>query len=580
MLNDGPNLDVQRLMHEIRARVASENGVPESQNPPPTAPVNGHPKQAKPAGHYHVNDLLRFHGEDFVRNAYRVLLEREPDEAGVAHHMDQLASGRFNKIDVLSSLHSSPEGSKSQVKLSGLSLPVTIRRLGRLPVVGYVVRLFVSIARLPLLIQHQNRYEFYNWSQQQRIVADQNRHHQELSDNLQQISAQILEIMQRAAQQQQANELSLRQSNEVALQQYEELLGKYQEVVNTYNVLANATEARLARNDESSLKLSEQISSQAQQLIHYQQILERLQQVLQQQRQILEQQQQAATEQKAETQKGLNDQQQISSQIRADLQSLILQQQKTGVELLMHERRLTVLLQEVARNTPSLAPVAKHEEEHLHDSLYASFEDEFRGPREEVRERLQVYVPFLKEAEITGGVLDIGCGRGEWLQLVKSEGIEAQGVDRNRVFIEQCRAAGLNVVENDALSYLRSLPAESLSAVTIFHLVEHLPLETLINVVDEIVRTLKRDGLLIIETPNPENLIVGSHTFYVDPTHRNPIPSQTLQFLLEARGLRALEVLKLRPRDEVKLAEDSELVTRFNEYFYSAPDYGIIARKP
>jgi len=573
MLNDGPNLDVQRLMHEIRARVASENGSSESQNPPATPSANGKPKQATQARQYHVNDLLGFHGEDFVRNAYRVLLDREADEAGVAHHMDQLASGRFNKIDVLSSLHSSPEGSKSQVKLSGLSLPVTVRRLGRLPVIGYVVRLFVSVARLPLLIQHQNRYEFYNWSQQQRIVADQNQHHQELSETLQQISAQILEIMQRAAQQQQANELSLRQSNELSLQQYEELLVKFRE-------FASATEARLAGSAESSQKLGEQISLQAQQLLHYQQIVQQLQQVLQQQHENLQQLQQIISAQKAETQKGLNDQQQISSQIRADIQPLILQQQKTGVELLMQERRLTVLLQEVARNTPSLAEVAKHEEEHLHDSLYASFEDEFRGPRDEVRQRLQVYIPFLKEAQITGGVLDIGCGRGEWLQLVESEGIDAQGVDRNRVFIEQCRAAGLNVVENDALIYLRSLPGESLNAVTIFHLVEHLPLETLINLVDEIVRTLKRDGLLIIETPNPENLIVGSHTFYVDPTHRNPIPSQTLQFLLEARGLRTLDVLKLRPRDEVKLGEDSELVTRFNEYFYSAPDYGIIARKP
>ncbi len=566
MLNEtGPNLDVQRLMHEIRARVASENGTSENQNPPATAPANGSPKQAK---HYHVNELLGFHGEDFVRNAYRVLLDREPDEAGVAHHMDRLASGRFNKIDVLSSLHSSPEGSKSQVRLSGLSLPVTVRRLGRLPVVGYVVRLFVAIARLPLLIQHQNRYEFYNWSEQQRIIAQQTQHHKELNETLQQISAQILEIMQRAAQQQQANELSLRQHNELSLQQYEDLLVKYQE-------FASATEARLAGSDQSSLKLSEQISSQAQRLLNYQQTLQQLQQLLQQQ-------QQAASEQKTETQKSLNDQQQVSSQIRADLQPLMLQQQKTDVELLMQERRLTVLLQEVARNTPnsSLAEVATHEEEHLHDSLYASFEDQFRGPRDEVRQRLQVYIPFLKEAQITGGVLDIGCGRGEWLQLVKSEGIDAQGVDRNRVFIEQCRSAGLNVVENDALIYLRSLPAESLNAVTIFHLVEHLPLETLINVVDEIVRALKHGGLLIIETPNPENLIVGSHTFYVDPTHRNPIPSQTLQFLLEARGLRSLEILKLRPRDEVKLEEDSELVIRFNEYFYSAPDYGIIARKP
>jgi O-antigen chain-terminating methyltransferase len=540
MHNDtGPNLDVQRLMHEIRSRVASQHHPGEVPNPHAPDTANGNFKHAK---HYHVNDLLGFHGEDFVRHAYRVLLDREPDEAGMAHHLDQLASGRFNKIDVLSSLHSSHEGA-GQVKLTGLALPAAVRRLGRIPVIGYIIRLVVAIARLPVLIQHQNRFEFYNWSQQQRIIAHQDRQHKELSETLQQISAQILEIMQRATQQQQANELSLRQ--------YEDLIVKYHE-------FASATEARLAGSDESSLKLNEQISSQAQQVLLHQQLLEQLQQITSEQKTFLDHQQQ------------------LGSQIRADLQ-------KADIELLMQERRLTVLLEQVTRNTstnPSFAEVAASEEEHLLDTLYASFEDQFRGPTEEIRLRLQVYIPILKEAEITDGVLDIGCGRGEWLQLLKSEAIDAQGVDRNRVFIEQCRAAGLNVVENDALVHLRSLPAESLNAVTIFHLVEHLPLEMLIKMLDEILRSLKRGGLLIIETPNPENVIVGSHTFYADPTHRNPIPSQTLQFLLEARGLRTLDVLKLRPREDVKLAGDSELINRFNEYFFSAPDYGIIARKP
>lgn len=544
MLNDpNPNLDVQQLMHEIRASVANQHRpAGEGQSQPATGATNGN---LKPAEHYHVNDLLRFHGEDFVRNAYLVLLGREPDEAGMAHHLDQLASGRFNKIDVLSSLHSSQEGSATQVKLTGLSLPVTVRRLGRIPVIGYIVRLMVAVARLPVLIQHQNQFEFYNWSQQQRIIASQDHHHRELSETLQQVSAQILEIMQRAAEQQQANELSLRQ--------YADLMVKHHE-------FASAIEARLAGSDDSSLKLSEQISSQAQQLAQLQQI---------------------ASQQKAETQQ-LH--QHLSSQIREDLQSLMLRQQKADVELLMQERRLTVLLDQITRDAAtqnsSVAEVAAYEADHLLDALYASFEDQFRGPREEVSRRLQVYIPILKEAEITGGVLDIGCGRGEWLQLLNSEGIKAQGVDHNRVFIEECRAAGLDVVENDALIYLRNLPAESLNAVTIFHLVEHLPLETLIKVVDEIVRTLKPGGLLIVETPNPENIIVGSYTFYADPTHRNPIPSQTLQFLLEARGLRRQDVLKLRARDEVKLPGDGELVSRFNEYFYCAPDYAVIARKP
>ena len=102
----------------------------------------------------------------------------------------------------------------------------------------------------------------------------------------------------------------------------------------------------------------------------------------------------------------------------------------------------------------------------------------------------------------------------------------------------------------------------------------------LIKLLDEIVRTLKPGGMIIFETPNPENFMVGSYSFYADPTHRNPIPSKTLQFLLESRGLKTIEVLKLRSWDEAKLEGDTELVKRFNEYFYSAPDYAVIAGKP
>ena len=124
------DLDVQRLMHEIRASVAGRNDPEDEQTAPPRPPAavaaqtNGHWEQKN---HYHVNDLLRFHGDEFVGNAYRAILGREPDEAGMAHHLEGLASGRFNKIDVLASLHSSPEGRQSQVQLDGLSLPVAVR---------------------------------------------------------------------------------------------------------------------------------------------------------------------------------------------------------------------------------------------------------------------------------------------------------------------------------------------------------------------------------------------------------------------------------------------------------------------
>ena len=524
----GPNLDVQRLMHEIRANVANQQRPAEVTNVQPSGPTNGH---FQTGNHYHVNDLLRFHGEDFVRNAYRALLCREPDEPGMAHHMEGLTSGRFNKIDVLASLHSSAEGRNTQVQLDGLSLPITVRRLGRIPVIGYIIRVMVGVARLPRLVQYQNQFEFYTWSQQRSILDRQDQHHKELTDALQQISAQLLEMTQRAAE--------LQQANEIFLSQYNDLFTKHHELeirlVETRNYI-----------DHSALRLSEQLSAQSQ---------------------VLTELQHTAT-------------QQLSREMSEQIQPLLLRQQKAGVELLMQERRLTVLLEQVKHNSTSFIGAAANEEDHLLDAFYASFEDEFRGPRDEVRQRLQVYIPILKEAQISSGVLDLGCGRGEWLQLLSSEGIKARGVDRNRVFIEQCCGPGLNVIEEDALVHLRCLPDASLNAVTAFHLVEHLGFEKLIKLIDEIMRTLKPGGMLIFETPNPENFMVGSCNFYADPTHRHPIPSKTLKFLLEARGLQSIEILKLRPWDAAKIDGDSELVKRFNEYFYSAPDYGIVAKKP
>ena len=564
------DLDVQRLMHEIRASVAGRNDPEDEQTAPPRPPAavaaqtNGHWEQKN---HYHVNDLLRFHGDEFVGNAYRAILGREPDEAGMAHHLEGLASGRFNKIDVLASLHSSPEGRQSQVQLDGLSLPVAVRRLGRVPVIGYFVRLGVAVLRLPNTLQHHNRFEFYTWSQQRRATELQDQQHKQLSESLQLISAQMLEIMQGAAEQQRANELALAQQEQLANDRDAETRSYFDKCTHQLTSEITAVTEKIASLTKEIAVVSADVASLRKEIAQAGEQNTSLQQAV-------GQQQLALTQQQTENQR-LADQ----------LQPLRLRQEKSETELLMQERRLTVLLEEVGRNSPAankrnLSAVAAVEADHLLDPLYAAFEDEFRGPTDEVRRRLQVYIPFLHNAGIKSDVLDVGCGRGEWLELLKSESIEARGVDHNRVFVERCRHAALNVIQQDALAYLRSLTDGSLSVVTAFHVVEHVPFEMLIKLLDEIVRTLKPGGMIIFETPNPENFMVGSYSFYADPTHRNPIPSKTLQFLLESRGLKTIEVLKLRSWDEAKLEGDTELVKRFNEYFYSAPDYAVIAGKP
>src|SRR6185503_5951111 len=132
-----------------------------------------------------------------------------------------------------------------------------------------------------------------------------------------------------------------------------------------------------------------------------------------------------------------------------------------------------------------------------------------------------------------------------------------------------------DVEEREALSYLRSLPGESLNVVTAFHFAEHLPLKTLVRFLDEVGRVLKPGGLIILETPNPENLLVGSCNFYLDPTHHNPIPIPTMELLLEARGFRRQETLKLHAVASTKIDVKDQLTSHLNHFLYGPMNYAV-----
>lgn len=154
--------------------------------------------------------------------------------------------------------------------------------------------------------------------------------------------------------------------------------------------------------------------------------------------------------------------------------------------------------------------------------------------------------------------------------MLKQEGLVGRGVDLNDVFLAQCRARGLDVVESDALAYLRELPDASLGAITSMHLVEHLPMDVLIKLIDESARVLRPGGVIALETPNPENLLVGSHFFYMDPTHRNPLPPALLHWLVEARGFELARVDRLSEHRGgpalVPVAEDVPGATQINAF--------------
>jgi SAM-dependent methyltransferase len=216
------------------------------------------------------------------------------------------------------------------------------------------------------------------------------------------------------------------------------------------------------------------------------------------------------------------------------------------------------------------------------DGRYLAFEDAFRGSREEVKKRVAIYLPHLQEGAgpERRPILDVGCGRGELLELLREEGLPASGVDSNRAAVDQCRARGLDVAERDAFDALGEISDGSLGGLTAIHVVEHLPAALLFKLIDEALRVLRPGGVLILETPNPQNVLVGAGDFYLDPTRRNPIHPRALQVLVETRDMVHVETLMLHPYPpEKRVPEDSPLARRFNDSFYGSQDFAVIGRR-
>jgi SAM-dependent methyltransferase len=224
------------------------------------------------------------------------------------------------------------------------------------------------------------------------------------------------------------------------------------------------------------------------------------------------------------------------------------------------------------------------------DDLYLPFENVFRGSSDLIKSRLSIYLTDLEAIERGDRlVLDIGCGRGDWLELLNEEGINAYGVDADERSVELAIARKLDVRLGDAFAHMSEIPAGSLAAITGFHLVEHVSTDDLVTLLDLAFRDLMPGGLLILETPNPENFVVSSTDFYMDPTHRNPIPPPLLAFLTGSRGFADTKIRRLRrgtlsPAPPEAIATlDPALVPIFEllqSHLLAGEDYAVVARRP
>jgi SAM-dependent methyltransferase len=243
-----------------------------------------------------------------------------------------------------------------------------------------------------------------------------------------------------------------------------------------------------------------------------------------------------------------------------------------------------------AEPAQAVETVSRAHEEHG----YLELERRYRGTEEEIRERISAYLPWLSKVS---PVLDIGCGRGEALTLLRDHGIPARGIDSSARMVALCRERGLEAEEGDAFASLAALPEGSLGGVVSFHVIEHLPAALLDRLVRLAYRALKPGGVLILETPNPLSMLVAARSFWLDPTHQRPVHPESLKLMYELAGFDPIERLDLRPYpdserlpeiDLAQLPEEQRVLAdrvnrlrdRLDELLFGYQDFGMVGKKP
>lgn len=582
---------------------------------------------------YTLGELLRFHDQAFVHCAYSAVLKRHPDADGEQYYLNQLRSGAMTKEEVLARLRYSPEGKQKGVKIRGLFLPFAVKHISRWPVIGYMVSLAVGLLRLPVWVRNYQGFEAYV----HRQAHETNLHLSQGMGAYGQVS-QVIDACQNQLSTDQTLIQALQVENEQLKHALDEVshkaahhqetwkqefasLGEKQTELHGYweakQVSLNAVSSEMNAHMETighRLDDQEAAHDELQHLFNENQAryerklqslkdehgdgIAALESRLGDKRDIIQKDLESIQKDLESIQQRLeNVQSECAKDVRVDRISQKLHDYRT--HLLDTQRRLKLLLEEARKRLPAeisqeqIETIAE-QSQHALDAFYVSFEDRFRGLRSEIKARAAYYLPLVAECQAGSSsrpVIDLGCGRGEWLDLLREHEMVGKGVDCNQVMVQVCHELELDVRQTDALSYLRSLPDNSVGAVTSMHLVEHISFNDLIALFDECLRVMKPGGLVMLETPNPENITVGSCNFYMDPTHRNPIPPELLRYVAEARGFVDAQIhrlvehrvdfqpLQTLPEDAPHAHIINPYLRVFHHLTNAALDYAVVARK-
>ncbi len=446
-------------------------------------------------------------GEEFVRAAYRLALNREVDPTGLASYLEQRRAG-VPQLLLVSLLMVSEEGRRQPNQLPGFGnfrkLALVYSALSRLGL-GWVGLVAAKYLTRLYWLRDKSRYQLDQMDSMKDLLIQWRRDF---------LDAQI------------ANQKLREQfSNHVS-----ESLGSFDRVVQEF-------EQTLLRSDQRQHNFSQQLDA------------------LRARAQYLEE---------------TTNQQAADIHASAGRINAIASIAESGAS-------------SKSINSPSATPTVDPKTSQALDAYYLAFENSHRGSEDAILSKFKAYEPELLDLQKLSGdlpVLDLGCGRGEWLSYVQTMGLSGRGIDLNPVMVAAAKEHGLKVEIADLISALKNTADDSCKAVTSFHVAEHLPFEVLFQAVGESWRALTKDGLLIMETPNPENILVGSHTFYHDHTHRNPLTPSSMEFLFRFWGFRNVRIKRLSPYpDSARIPGEDLLTERMNGLLCGPQDFAVIGQK-
>lgn len=617
-----PALDAKEIMTRVRAEIARRRGGDvtlgeslESGAAPASVIVREYPLPSwqpvatrltdKPQ--YALNDFLRFDDADFVDVAYRTLLRRPADPEGRLGYLDALRSGAISKVEILGLIRFSNEGRRQAVHVDGLLLPYKLHRWRHVRLIGWLLGMGMAIARLPRLAWRLQGMEASAARETQELGRLLNHVEDALKSRFADVDGTLDGLRAELTQ-------SL-MSRVEALRVVSARVGALQATVEAANDALRASDVErasqhaamnetLAAHEARHLEFAEALQSGTTELRRNVEAVSAALQASNSER----------ASQHAEVRETLTAHEVRRAEFAAALQASdaahLRGYSETVNRLTVHDAalarleeqtrsdhralravldRLAVFLDASARQARKSA--GENDYEPSLEEQYASFEQTFRGDRKQIKQRAAHYLGTLAAAGIEPGdegvVLDLGSGRGEWLEVLAEHGYRGRGVDMNHGMLRESEERGHDVVEADALDYLRSQPDGSFAAVTSMHMVEHMPHAAVIRLLDEALRVLRPGGVLILETPNPENVLVGSCMFYMDPTHLHPIPPQLLQWTVQVRGFEQTVIERLTEhRGSPDLTPVSgkvpgaEQINQMIAWFTAPPDYAVIARKP